>query len=80
VIAGIQKVVPTCSTEHGFGKNPAFPFVKMHQHINGMREIARHYARAHPDGIVEVTGSIPVGSANKSKGLVSDPLSGDIRN
>jgi hypothetical protein len=64
VIAGIQNVLPTCSIEHGSSENPAFAFVKMHQHINTIREIAGRYAGAHLDGIVEVTGSIPVGSTN----------------
>jgi hypothetical protein len=29
-------------------------------------------SNAYSDGIVEVTGSIPVGSTNKDKGLASD--------
>jgi hypothetical protein len=61
----IPDVVLACSIEHASAKKPAFAFVKMHQHISAIREIARHYARALSDGIVEVTGSIPVGSTNE---------------
>ena len=60
--------MPTCSIAHDSTKKPAFAFVKMRRHINVMREIVRHYARAPSDGIVEVTGSIPVGSTIFSVG------------
>jgi hypothetical protein len=41
----------------------------MRRRARRMLEIARGFVRARLDGIVEVTGSIPVGSTNLLKGL-----------
>jgi hypothetical protein len=50
------------------------PEIHVYSHINERTEISGNHKEAmvFDNGIVEVTGSIPVGSTNQMKGLAGD--------
>jgi hypothetical protein len=64
VIAGIRNVVPACSIAHEKSQKTEFRYERVHWYATRFRDNARVWSGALVDGIVEVTGSIPVGSTN----------------